>query len=53
MDSYYGYGDAPAGFSGSNTYVGINYEVSTCASDGPSKASARYREKVLGKLQEQ
>jgi hypothetical protein len=31
MDSYYGYGDAPAGFSGSNTYVGVVSDVATCS----------------------
>jgi parallel beta-helix repeat protein len=53
MDFYYGYGDAPAGFSGSNTYVRVNLDVSPCTGNGPSKASARYRQKVLGRSQEQ
>ena len=30
MDANYGYGDAPAGFAGSNTYLGVLFEVATC-----------------------
>jgi Periplasmic copper-binding protein (NosD) len=30
MDANYGYGDAPAGFAGSNTYLGVLFEVGTC-----------------------
>ena len=49
VDSLYGYGDAPAGFTGSNTYVGVVTQVSTCASDAPlNKASAAARLKLLG-----
>jgi hypothetical protein len=49
VDSLYGYGDAPAGFTGSNTYVGVVIQVSTCASDAPlNKASAAARLKLLG-----
>jgi hypothetical protein len=30
MDANYGYGDAPAGFAGSNTYVGVLFEIGKC-----------------------
>jgi Periplasmic copper-binding protein (NosD) len=30
MDASYGYGDAPAGFAGSNTYLGVLFEIATC-----------------------
>ncbi len=30
MDADYGYGDAPAGFAGSNTYLGVLFEIATC-----------------------
>jgi parallel beta-helix repeat protein len=49
MDANYGYGDAPAGFSGSNTYVGVVSEIATCANDAASrKGSAAARLKLLG-----
>jgi hypothetical protein len=49
MDLNYGYGDAPAGFGGSNTYVGVVSDVATCTSDNVSKkASAAARLKLLG-----
>jgi hypothetical protein len=49
MDAYSGYGDAPAGFSSSNTYLGVVTGVSPCSSDDVSrKASAAPRLKLLG-----
>lgn len=53
MDSYYGYGDAPAGFGGSNTYLGVISDVATCASGAVSKkASAATPLKLRGQSQE-
>jgi parallel beta-helix repeat protein len=50
MDSFEGYGDAPAGFTGSNTYVGLFFDVATCSSDSvSSKASAATGLRLLGK----
>ena len=43
MDSNYGYGNAPAGFSGSNSYFGVFSEIdlTSCANASiPSKSSA-------------
>jgi parallel beta-helix repeat protein len=39
MDAFDGYGDAPAGFSGSNTYVGLFFDVDngSCANGAVSK----------------
>ena len=49
MDSFNGYGDAPAGFAGSNTYVGLFFDVdNSCTSGGVSKASPAPRLKLLG-----
>jgi parallel beta-helix repeat protein len=54
IDAFAGYGDAPAGFAGSNTYVGLFSDVATCASDSVSrKASPAPRLKLLGQLREQ
>jgi hypothetical protein len=54
MDSYSGYGDAPAGFSGSNTYLGVISDVTPCTSESVSrKASAAPRPKLLGQLRGQ
>jgi parallel beta-helix repeat protein len=51
MDLYYGYGDAPAGFSGSNTYLSVPSEVSTCTSGSVrSQARAAARLKLLQQL---
>jgi hypothetical protein len=53
MDAYYGYGDAPAGFSGSNnTYFSVVSEVATCSgsSSASSQASATARQKLLQQL---
>jgi parallel beta-helix repeat protein len=50
MDASLGYGDAPAGFAGSNTYLGLYTEVgtSTCTSDSvSSKARSAARLKLL------
>jgi len=49
--SYYGYGDAPAGFAGSNTYAGVVSTVGACtSSSATSKAVAAARQKFLGQL---
>jgi parallel beta-helix repeat protein len=42
MDSNYGYGDAPAGFSGSNTYFGVFSEIdlTSCANGSISSESS-------------
>jgi hypothetical protein len=56
MDSFDGYGDAPAGFTGSNTYVGLFFDVDngTCAGGSVSgKAKAVARPKLLGQLRGQ
>jgi parallel beta-helix repeat protein len=54
IDAFAGYGDAPAGFAGSNTYVGLFSDIATCASDSVSrKASPAPRLKLLGQLREQ
>jgi hypothetical protein len=48
MDAYYGYANAPAGFAGSNTYLGVVSEVATCTSPSvTSQRSAAARLKVL------
>jgi hypothetical protein len=50
MDAYYGYGDAPAGFGGSNnTYLSVVSKVATCSgsSSASSQASAAARQKLL------
>jgi hypothetical protein len=51
MDSFDGYGDAPAGFNGSNTYVGLFFDVDngSCAGGSVSgKANAAARPKLPG-----
>ena len=51
MDSFDGYGDAPSGFAGSNTYVGLFFDVDngTCAGGSVSgKANAAARPKLPG-----
>jgi parallel beta-helix repeat protein len=51
MDSFDGYGDAPAGFTGSNTYVGLFFDVDngSCAGGSVSgKANAVARPKLPG-----
>jgi hypothetical protein len=51
MDAFDGYEDAPAGFTGSNTYVGLFFDVDngTCAGGSVSgKANAAARPKLLG-----
>ena len=49
MDSFLGYGDAPAGFAGSgNTYVGVFQDVATCSSNSPSIMGAVARPKLAG-----
>jgi hypothetical protein len=56
MDSFDGYGDAPAGFTGSNTYVSLFFDVDngTCAGGSVSgKAHAAARPKLLGQLRGQ
>jgi hypothetical protein len=51
MDSYYGYGSAPVGFAGSNTYAGVNTEIETCTSTNTKKeAAAAVRSRVLGQF---
>jgi Periplasmic copper-binding protein (NosD) len=51
MDLYYGYGDAPAGFAGSNTYLSVPVEVSTCTSPSVrTQALAAARLKLLQQL---
>jgi hypothetical protein len=37
MDAFDGYNDAPSGFSGSNTYVGLFFNVNPCSSDAVSR----------------
>jgi hypothetical protein len=49
LDSFEGYGDAPAGFTGGNTYVGLFFDVATCDSASVfSKASPAAGLKLLG-----
>lgn len=49
--SYYGYGDAPAGFAGSNTYAGVVSPVGACTTDSAaSKAVAAARQKLQAQL---
>ena len=50
MDSNYGYGDAPAGFAGSNTYLGVldKIDLTSCTSSSvSSKSSAAARLRLL------
>jgi len=55
MDSNYGYGDAPAGFAGSNTYLGVlsKIDLTSCASSNVPKSSAAARLKLLPQSREQ
>jgi parallel beta-helix repeat protein len=54
MDMDYGYGNAPAGFAGSDTYLGVLFKVGTCTGGSvPSKASAAARLKLPGQSLEQ
>jgi hypothetical protein len=41
MDANYGYGDAPAGFAGSNTYLGVLFKVGTCADESVAQKAVR------------
>jgi hypothetical protein len=53
MDSFDGYGDAPAGFTGSNTYVGLFFDVDNGSCTGGSvsgKVNAAARPKLLADL---
>jgi Periplasmic copper-binding protein (NosD) len=51
MDAWFGYAGAPAGFAGSNTYVGLWTDVGTCTSPSVrSQANAALREKLLRQL---
>ena len=48
MDSLYGYGDVPTGFTGSGTYAGVVTPVTPCDNNAPSeKASLAARLKLL------
>jgi hypothetical protein len=56
MDTFDGYGDAPAGFGGSNTYVGLFFDVDngSCANGAVSKpAKPTARLKLPGQSREQ
>jgi len=55
MDSNYGYGDAPAGFAGSNTYLGVlaKVDLTSCASGNVSKSSAAARRLLPPQAREQ
>jgi parallel beta-helix repeat protein len=53
MDMDYGYGDAPAGFAGSDTYLGVLFKIGTCSGGSASKASAAGRPKLSGQSLEQ
>jgi len=50
MDSNYGYGDAPAEFAGSNTYLGVlsKIDLTSCPGGNVSKSSA-----AVGRLRPQ
>ena len=54
MDAWFGYADAPAGYAGSNTYMGLYTAVGTCSSkpNVRSQANAALREKLLRQLPE-
>jgi len=45
VDAWEGYGDAPAGFGGSNTYLGVALDVVSCSTNGAAskRASAAAR----------
>ena len=54
MDMDYGYGDAPAGFAGTDTYLSVLFKVGTCTGGSvPSKASAAARLSLPGQSLEQ
>jgi hypothetical protein len=54
MDSDTGYGYAPAGFAGSNTYAGVYTPIATCTSESASaRGSAPARLKLLGRFRKQ
>jgi hypothetical protein len=55
MDTFDGYGDAPAGFSGSNTYVGVFLDVDngSCANGAASSARPTARLMLPGRSHEQ
>jgi Periplasmic copper-binding protein (NosD) len=54
MDSDTGYGYAPAGFAGSNTYAGVYTPIATCTSESASaRGSAPARLKLLGRSRKQ
>jgi parallel beta-helix repeat protein len=40
MDSLYGYGDVPSGFTGSGTYGGVITPVTTCANNAPASTAS-------------
>jgi hypothetical protein len=43
MGTNVGYADAPAGFAGTNPYLGLVTEVASCPTDGPRKARSVVR----------
>jgi Right handed beta helix region len=54
MDSDTGYGYAPAGFAGSNTYAGVYTAIASCTSESASgRGSAPARLKPLGRFRKQ
>jgi len=40
MDSLYGYGDVPSGFTGSGTYGGVITPVTTCTNNAPASTAS-------------
>jgi len=55
VDVWEGYGDAPSGFGGSNTYVGVALDVTSCGTSGAvsKSASAAARLTSLGRVRAQ
>jgi hypothetical protein len=54
MDSATGYGYAPAGFAGSNTYASVDTPIATCTSESTSvRGSAPAHLKLLGRFRKQ
>lgn len=54
MDMSEGYGNAPSGFAGSDTYLSVFSKIATCSSGSiPSKASAAARLKLATQSSEQ
>jgi hypothetical protein len=49
MDAFDGYEDAPAGFAGNNTYVGLFSNVGTCINSAAKKTSTAIPLKFLGR----